>query len=236
MFGALGDRRRDHSFDVHDQFGQIVAQLHPSLDNATHSLHLRQPDGALQLGHTIVGRQEGIGSRAPTRLSRPALVAEEPHALRPVLSTGDRDAAVAGGHVLGLLQAKSGDVAPGAQVASLVAGHVCLAAVLDQREVVPLGDVDHGLHVAGVAKEVDDHDRCRAIRDLVLYVRRVHVVRLVHVGENGDAVLVDDRHHRSAVRDRSGDDLVAGVGIDRAYGDVYGGRARGRGHGVLRTI
>ena len=54
-----------------------------------------------------------------------------------------------------------------------------------------------------------------AVRSVILRSTsaRVHVVAVIDVGKDRDAILIRDGDHRSAVGDGSGDDLIAGSGL-----------------------
>ena len=57
-----------------------------------------------------------------------------------------------------------------------------------------------------------------------------------NIGENWDAVLVDDGNHRSYIGDRTRDDFIARIRIDHRYSDVNRRGARCARYAILRAV
>ena len=85
-----------------------------------------------------------------------------------------------------------------------------VAVVLDQPEVVLLGEVDHRVEVEGVPERVRGDDRPRPRPDRRLELRHVEVVRLqLDVDEDRDEPVEQDRVERRREACGDGDHLVA---------------------------
>ena len=69
------------------------------------------------------------------------------------------------GEVLGRMEGHAADMSDGAQWSTLVGGHGALRGVLDDEQVVSLGDVRDGVHVAAHGGIVYGDDDARAVRD-----------------------------------------------------------------------
>ena len=74
---------------------------------------------------------------------------------------GEGRAAFAHGDVVGGIEAERADIAERADVAAVEGGAERVAAVLDQEQVVALGDLGQARRVEGIAERVGDHDRPR---------------------------------------------------------------------------
>ena len=140
----------------------------------------------------------------------------------PVL--GDHHTAFAvGAQVLRIVEAKGCRVAEGAGPGALVLGAMGLAGVLDDREPVSTADGDHGVHIGGLAVEVDGHDGLRPRRDGSLDPRGVDgVANRVDVHEHRPGPTESDGLHRSEERVGNGDHLVAGANAHGPKRQVQG--------------
>ena len=78
---------------------------------------------------------------------------------------GEEHAAFAGVEVLAGLEAEAADVANGPEAAVSPRCAVGVGGVLDDAQVVLLGDREHGVHVAGQAAEVDDENGAGLVGD-----------------------------------------------------------------------
>ncbi len=146
------------------------------------------------------------------------------HALRPLGVAGDDHAGVAvGAEVLGRIEAETAHTAETAGALALVLGAERLGSVLDEDQVVALGDVPERLHVGALAEQVDDEDGAGARRDLVLDLERVEVVgERVDVAEDGAGAGAADGAGGGEEGEGGQDDLVAGAEVQGVQGQRQG--------------
>ncbi len=138
-----------------------------------------------------------------------ALVAVQPDPVGEGVVVGRDEAAFAGRHVLGAVQAERA-VPEAPDPAAAVLRAVRLAGVLDDGEAVALRQLDERVHVGGQAEQVDRADGLRPGRDGRGHAVRVDVVGLgVDVHEDRRGAGVQDRGHRRVERVADGDDLIA---------------------------
>ena len=102
-----------------------------------------------------------------------------------------------------------------------------MGGILDHDEVMPVGDLPHGLHVARETAVVEDDDRLRPGPDRGLEVRRVEVevVRADDVAEDRRRACVHDRVRGSHEVERREHDLISRADSGREQGEVQGGGA-----------
>src|SRR4051812_1274743 len=144
------------------------------------------------------------------------------------------DSAVAAGDLLGLLQGEAGDVADGADGLAAVACAPSLGAVLDEDQLVLVGNNFELLHAARITGKVDGDDGFGARRDLAFDVARIEVVGIAtEISEDRHSLLVEDADDRADVGDAGRDHFIAGADPGSRDGDVQRGRARGARHDVL---
>ena len=145
-------------------------------------------------------------------------------------------AAVAGGHVLALLEGVAPNVADGAGVAAVVRRHVRLGAVLDHEQVVLAGQFHDRTHHRRVALQVHHHDGNGAFGDAGLYGLSGDDAReRVYVGENRHGKLVENGDDAADVRNRRDDNFVPRVRAYRQHAHVQRGGAGGAGDRMLDT-
>src|SRR5699024_11286002 len=110
--------------------------------------------------------------------ARPPLVGEQPGPTRQVAVGRDGQTTVAGGDVLGLLQAETAEVTDRAgQVAGRGTGQVRLRAVLDQDDAVLVGQLAQLLDRCRLPVQVHGDDRAGELGDLA-----AHRLRVQHAG------------------------------------------------------
>jgi hypothetical protein len=159
----------------------------------------------MQVGHTRVEAGDLVLVRA-----RHALIPQETDALVGALRRRDDHAALAGGHVLGRVEAEHGPLAEGADRSAVELGSVGLGGILEHGEAVLLRQGGEPPHVGGVTVEVDGHDRGGAGADRPGG----------RLGVEAEAVALDVGEHRRgsrkhygvrrrSERERRDDDLVA---------------------------
>ena len=96
-----------------------------------------------------------------------------------------------------------------------VFGAVRFGGVLDDREAVRLGELEHRVHVDRVAVDVDGHDRPRARADPRRDLDPIHAPRLrIAVDEHGYGARVQHRADARDDRERRQDHLVARLELE----------------------
>ena len=145
------------------------------------------------------------------------VVAQEPQLAVHLVVVGHDDAGVAPDvDDLQRVHGEGGGNAPGADAPAVELAHQTLAAVLDDRQLVALGDCRDALHLGDVAGEVHGHDRLGARGDRLLELIDVHAERVVAVDEDGTRAHLGDRADCGVEGIGGGDDLVAGTDAERA--------------------
>ena len=157
---------------------------------------------------------------------------------------GDQHAPAACREVLAAAAAEAADVADGAEALVVPGAAVRVRRVLDDRQPVPLGNGQDGLHVAAHPAEVNGHDRAGARGDGGLDGRRRDVVGVrVDVGKDRDEACVQNGRHAGEEGDGRNDDFRAALqaegleaNLQRAGAAVQAdpvAGAVGRGEGLL---
>ena len=102
-----------------------------------------------------------------------------------------------------------------------------MGGILDHEEVVPVGDLPHGLHVAGETAVVEDDDGLRPGPDRGFEVRRVEVevVRADDVAEDRRRTRVRDRVRGGHEVERREHDLVSRADTGREQREVQRSRS-----------
>ena len=86
---------------------------------------------------------------------------------------------------------------------------VCLTTVFKNNEVMPIGYIHDGIHIARVAEEMDDHDDTSSRIDRILNRLRVNVVAVpLNVYENRKSASLSYREYRSRPGKGWCDDLI----------------------------
>jgi len=171
-----------------------------------------------------------IRARLPVR---PRLVHKEFDPAGEVIVGGDDEATFTGRDLFTLLEAETTDDADDADRSSTNGSKVGLGRVLDDRYAEGASHSNNSIHVGGIAEQVGDDDRPSAFRDpLCDGLGRDVACERVHVSEDWDGALIQDRSQRPHVRDRSGDDLVAGLWVHRGDRRVDGCRSGRTGSDV----
>ena len=107
--------------------------------------------------------------------------------------------------------------------------------VLDDGQLVGVGDRPQRRHVGELAVEVNGQDRSGPWPHGPLDRRRVDQTGLgLDVGQDGPRPGLEDRVGRRGEGHRRGDDLVAGPDVERAQGDQHAQRAAARSHHLGR--
>ena len=211
---------------VHDDVRVAAAARHVP---GVHAVQFGQADGRLHLGHAVVPADHVVDvgqlllqlEQVEPLLHVVAVVAEAARQPGQVLVVGgDHAAFAAGGEGLVLAEAAAGDVAQRAGLLALVDAAEGLGVVLDDEQLVLLGEGVDRVHVAHVAVEVHRHDGLGALVDQLLgRLDAEAVVVEVHVGEARDGAGLHDG-------EAGGDEGVAGHDHLVARPDAQRGQRR----------
>ena len=176
---------------------------------------LSEPDAGVDIGHAEVVAKDVV----VVAHLHPVLT-EQRHALGVLGIRGRDHAPLAGGHVLGRIEAEHAG-SPGSALARADGGAVRLRGVLHDGQAAALGDVGDGDHIGRLAVQADRLNRAGPGGDGRLELVRIHreVVRS-NVHEDGAGAGVQ---HRGRARDEGEgdcDDLVAGADSVPEEGEV----------------
>ena len=142
--------------------------------------------------------------------------------------------ALAGGNVLGLLEAEAAQIAQRAALATLVFAQPRLAGVLNDGQVVFLGDSVNRVHVAGHAVNVNRQNGAGPFGDAALDRSRVHRQRGgVRVGEHRQCLVHQNGVIGCTERKGRSDHFVTGVHAHDIQGGHQRGGAAGGGHAAF---
>ena len=177
-------------------------------ENRVELLELTDSEGGADIVDAVVEPEPRVVE--PAAAVGAALVAQA-HKLAPrVLRVRRDDAALSRGHLLVRVEGEDRIDALRAEPAALVLRAERLAGVLDQDEVVLLGQRPERIELAGVAEDVHGDDALRPLGDRRLDCCRFEVHGpLVDVGEDGRRAFVDEAVRRGDERVRRRDHLVA---------------------------
>ena len=162
----------------------------------------------------------------------PLVVVAEGPLVQPGV-VGDHHAPVAGVDGLEDVEGVGAQLPDRAEAAAVVGAAEGLGRVLQEQQVVLLGDGSQAVQVAGIADHVHRQDGPRVRGDARFHVGRVQGQAVVHLGQHGNRVVEDDRGHGSDEGVAGNDDLVAGPQPRRRHGRDQGGGSGGNGQRVL---
>jgi hypothetical protein len=150
------------------------------------------------------------------------------------LRVAQRDhAAFAGGDDLVGVEAEAADVAEPSDLASPVGRPVRFGAVLDHVQAMLPRDLEHRIHIDGVAVQVDHDDGLGARCDALPQQRRVEIEGFrIDIDRNGMGTLVHDGEKRRHVGQRRDQHLVARPHREGEEREVQGSRPAGHRHAV----
>ena len=244
-----------------EQLHELVAAVHPDgvlvVDVGHPGADRARRDHAAQLGVVapgdlaaarVVGRQLGELGKADAGvdIGHPEVVADdlvviadphpvlarEPDAVGQFRVGGGHHPALAGGHVLGRVEAEAAG-SPGAGPALADRRPVTLRSILHQRQAVPLGDLGDRRHVRRLPVQAHRHDGPGARRDRRLDLPDVDVeARLVHVHEDRPRSREQDAVGAGDEGERDGDHLVPRPHSRGEQGQVQRRRPGARGNRV----
>ena len=136
---------------------------------------LVQPEGGLHVGHVVLvaGLERLVGHEPARGIALPRVLVEavQPERAQPLDDgrvVGREHPALAGGEVLGGVEAEGREAADRADLAAAVPGLRRVRGVLDHREPVARGERADRVHLAGPARHVHRHQGPGAGRDRAL--------------------------------------------------------------------
>ena len=154
----------------------------------------------------------------------PGFVDEQEHSPRKFLIVANAKPSFTGRDVLALLHAEAADVTDETHVFASVGGVKGLGTVFDHRDVFAACQFHDRTHVARVAKQVRHDDGLRSVTQPGLDRVGGHVASaIIDIRKNGNRALIQNRCQRSHVGDRSRDELVTRLGVNRCKSSVQGG-------------
>ena len=211
------------AIEVGEVLGVEVGVVTFAGDDRADLLHLRAADGGLQIGHAEIEAHRAVHEFV---LLAEGQGLEGTHLGGQRGVVGHAHAALAGGDDFVRVETEATDVAKGAGALAVELRAVRLGAVLDDAEVVRAGELQHRAHVDGMAEEVDDENGLGARRAETGELRGVEIegVRLDVHGDGGRA-LVEHSEEGRHVRERGGEDFIAGTNAEGGEGDLEGGGA-----------
>ena len=218
VLGALGDLGRSHAFKV-------------GVRNAALSWRcLVQPITLVSCTRPMAACRSVMRLLKPTSsfsywVSMPWLRSRR-RLRSTVASEVGHHAALAGGHVLGGVQAEHAELAEGANLLAVDGRTVGLGCVLVQVDAVLVGQRRKGLGGEGVAVEVHRHDALGLLRDQRLNMGHVEgVVVQLNVGEDRGGTGQRHRVAGGGKGERRDNDLVAGAHAAGQQAQVQAGGA-----------
>ncbi len=207
MVDVVGERRLD-PIHVDEQLVIAGSDLRTRGEQVVELLELTDPDRGREVVEAVVVPVARVIE--PAVGVRPALVPEAREQLPLFLGAGRHHPALAGRDLLVGVEREHGEMAVRADRRASVLGPQRLAGVLDQDERVALAELSQRVELAGVAEDVDGHDRLRPLCDRRFDRARIEVQRLrIDVGEDGSSALVDEAVRGGDERVGRGDHLVA---------------------------
>ena len=226
---AGGDVGRVDAGEIGEEGGEELAGVVAAGGDVGEAGELRGGDGGLGLAHAVVWREVGGVAEAGDGAVVVFVAPRSEGGAEVGAARGD-DAAVAAAEVFVVVEGVAGEVGVETDGAALVEGAPSLRAVFDEGDAVLAGERGEGGGVGGIAGEVHDHDRAGAGGERAADGGGVEVVgALIDVGEDGDALLVEDADDGAHVGDGRDDHLIARAEAEGGDGDVERGGAGGRG-------
>jgi hypothetical protein len=139
------------------------------------ALQLGNQHRAVPLRHPQVAAQDFV--LVPAALRQPADIVQRPREIVELAGVGDHDPALAGIDVLAGLEAEAAEVADRANRRPLPRRTPRLAGILQYRDPMLSGNLEHAVHVGRLPADVDRDDRLRPRRDRGLDPGGIDVVR-----------------------------------------------------------
>ena len=124
----------------------------------------------------------------------------------------------------------------GADLSALIHRSVGMGDVLDDVEMMAVGDLHDGIHIAGIAEIVNDHDRFGLGRDAPLQVLRVKAQLVVDVAENGRSAEIHGLGNAAPIGLGGADDLIAQPKPDGKHRRRQRHGAVGEGEGIFSAL
>ena len=213
----------------------MVARPHgvAGLGDVVGAFELRQQHG----GRDLVRRKRGteidprvaLPLAAVERAAVGPIAADDLGARREARVVHDERAGFSRHHVLGVMKAEHAEMAERARGLAAIGRHQRLCGVLDDDQLMLLGQGHDGRHVAGNAGIVDRNDRARPWRDRAGDLVRVDVERVgAHIDEDRSRAAQRDRIGAGHERERRHHHFVAGADIRQQRGEFERGGRRMR--------
>src|SRR5262249_25489318 len=138
--------------------------------------------------------------------------------------------------VLCRIEAETAHTTQAAGTLALILGPERLRSVLDDHEVVPLGDAPERLHLGALAEEVHDENRARPVSNFALDLKWIYVEgSRIDVGEDRARPGAANRSGRGEESEGRQDDLVAGANLQGVQRQRQGVRAGAAADSVAHT-
>ena len=206
------------------------------------AVQLPERDAGMQVGEVVlVARLDDVVAAGTLALVALPGIAVEPvqtqraHAVGERLVAQRQHASLARGEVLVRVEREAGRIADRADLATAV--DACLdrvRGVLDHGEPVLVGDRADRLHVDGMARVVDGHDRAGPRRHTGGHLGGIDAERhRIDVAEDGFRARLHDHVRGGRPGDRRRQHLVARADAEGDEREVHRGGAGGHGEGVL---
>lgn len=203
--GASGWDRAEDARDVVDAACVDVGDGAAAVGFGSEGFEFAQADGSGDVVHAVVESDGFVEVLAGL-----AVGAEEAHVGGELFVIHSHHAALAGPEVFGCVEGVGACVAVGADALAVVLGKVCLGAVVDDFEVVLLGDCFDRVDVYGDAIQVSNGDGFGVWGDESFDVRGVGLVGVFEDIAELDLGACGDEHGDGGDEGpRGGDDLVA---------------------------
>ena len=201
-------------------FGVRLADASLAGHDVVHTVDLRQAKSRLQVGESEVEAELCVQEAA---LGLKAEIAQTSRVFRQAVVVDQEHAAFAGSDQLVGVEAEAARGTKRASASAAILGAVRLRGILDDLQVVALGNLEQRIHVHRVAVDVHRHDRPRPGRDARFDLGDVHRPRQrVAVDHDWPGACQQDWHRARDDGERGQDDLVAGLQVEQADGDLQG--------------
>ena len=129
-----------------------------------------------------------------------------------------------------------GNMPEGADLSTLVHRSVGMGNVLDDIELVTVGDLHDGIHVARIAEIVNNHDRLGLGRDAPLQILRIKAQLVVDITENGRSTEIHSLGNASPIGLGGADDLISKPQADGKHRRCQRHGAVGKGESVFSAL